>query len=162
MRDVYRSRSPLRAAVVPALLLALTACGAEQATSQAATEQSTPLWPFIVYAAAALVVAAAMIGISHVLGQRHSGRETSEPYESGVSSTGTARLRFSAHFYLIAMLFVIFDIEAVFLFAWAVAFRDVGWVGYLGALVFIAVLTIALLYEWRLGALDWSHRKREP
>lgn len=162
MRDVYRSRSPLRAAVAPALLLALTACGAEQATSQAAAEQSTPLWPFIVYAAAALVVAAAMIGISHVLGQRHSGRETSEPYESGVSSTGTARLRFSAHFYLIAMLFVIFDIEAVFLFAWAVAFRDVGWVGYLGALVFIAVLTIALLYEWRLGALDWSHRKREP
>jgi NADH-quinone oxidoreductase subunit A len=141
------------------MLLALAACGSEQAASQAAAQAPPPLWPFVVYAAAALVVAAAMIGISHVLGQRHSDRETSEPYESGISSTGTARLRFSAHFYLIAMLFVIFDIEAVFLFAWAVAYRDVGWAGYLGAMVFIAVLSIALLYEWRLGALDWGRRR---
>jgi NADH-quinone oxidoreductase subunit A len=99
-----------------------------------------------------------MIGLSHVLGQRHRDRETDEPYESGISSTGTARLRFSAHFYLIAMIFVIFDVEAVFLFAWAVAYRDVGWAGYLGALAFIAVLSIALLYEWRQGALEWRRR----
>jgi NADH-quinone oxidoreductase subunit A len=160
MRDVHRSLPRLAPLASPAILLALAACGSEQATAEAAAAQGpAPLWPLAVYAAAALVVAAAMIGISHVLGQRHSDRETSEPYESGVSSTGTARLRFSAHFYLIAMLFVIFDIEAVFLFAWAVAYRDVGWPGYLGALVFIAVLSIALLYEWRLGALDWSRGK---
>jgi NADH-quinone oxidoreductase subunit A len=121
-------------------------------------QQAPPLWPFVVYAAAALIVAGAMIGISHLLGQRHTGRETAEPYESGISSTGSARLRFSAHFYLIAMLFVIFDIEAVFLFAWAVAYRDVGWAGYAGALVFIAVLVVALLYEWRQGALEWRRR----
>jgi NADH-quinone oxidoreductase subunit A len=154
MRDVSRSRSRLARLVLPALL-ALAGCSAEPAAPQG----PAPLWPFVVYAAAALVVAAAMIGISHVLGERHSGRETSEPYESGVSSTGTARLRFSAHFYLIAMLFVIFDIEAVFLFAWAVAYREAGWAGYLGALIFIAVLSIALLYEWRLGALDWGQRR---
>lgn len=155
MRDVSRSRSRLARLAPPAALLALAGCSSEPAAAQG----PAPLWPFIVYAAAALVVAAAMIGISHVLGERHSGRETSEPYESGVSSTGTARLRFSAHFYLIAMLFVIFDIEAVFLFAWAVAYREVGWAGYLGALIFIAVLSIALLYEWRLGALDWGQRR---
>lgn len=160
MRDVPQSRWRLLRLAAPAVLLALAACGSEQAASEAAAAQGpAPLWPFAVYAAAALVVAASMIGISHFLGQRHSDRETSEPYESGISSTGTARLRFSAHFYLIAMLFVIFDIEAVFLFAWAVAYRDVGWPGYLGALVFIAVLSIALLYEWRLGALDWGRRQ---
>ena len=161
MRDVPRSRSRPAQLAMPAMLFALAACGNERAAQAAAAEAPAPLWPFAVYAAAALVVASAMIGISHVLGQRHSDRETSEPYESGISSTGTARLRFSAHFYLIAMLFVIFDIEAVFLFAWAVAYRDVGWAGYLGALVFIAVLSIALLYEWRLGALDWGRRARK-
>lgn len=140
------------------LPFALGACGAQPAAGGADAPPAAPLWPFAVYAAAALVVAGAMLGISYVLGQRHLGRETSEPYESGISSTGSARLRFSAHFYLIAMLFVIFDIEAVFLFAWAVAFRDVGWAGYLGALVFIAVLSIALLYEWRQGALEWRSR----
>lgn len=136
----------------------LGGCGAEPAAGGAGAQPAAPLWPFAVYVAAALVVASAMLGLSYVLGQRHRGRETSEPYESGISSTGSARLRFSAHFYLIAMLFVIFDIEAVFLFAWAVSFRDVGWAGYLGALVFIGVLSIALLYEWRQGALEWRNR----
>jgi NADH-quinone oxidoreductase subunit A len=160
MREGSRSQQRLARLASSGMLLALAACGDERAASQAAAaEGPAPLWPFVVYAGAALVVAAAMIGISHLLGERHSGRETSEPYESGVSSTGTARLRFSAHFYLIAMLFVIFDIEAVFLFAWAVAYQDVGWPGYLGALLFIAVLSIALLYEWRLGALDWGRRQ---
>jgi NADH-quinone oxidoreductase subunit A len=159
MREESRSRSRLAQLSLTTTLFALAACGAEPAAPQAAAAEPAPLWPLAVYVAAALVVAGAMIGISHLLGQRHSDRETSEPYESGISSTGTARLRFSAHFYLIAMLFVIFDIEAVFLFAWAVAYQDVGWAGYLGALIFIAVLSIALLYEWRLGALDWGHRQ---
>jgi NADH-quinone oxidoreductase subunit A len=158
MRDVPRIRGAWVA--LPAIPLVLTACANQQAASNTvATQQTGPLWPFAVYTGAALVVVAAMIGISYVLGQRHSDRETSEPYESGISSTGTARLRFSAHFYLIAMLFVIFDIEAVFLFAWAVAYRDVGWMGYAGAMTFIAVLSIALIYEWRLGALDWGRKR---
>ncbi|HEY9436261.1 MAG TPA: NADH-quinone oxidoreductase subunit A [Blastocatellia bacterium] len=102
-----------------------------------------------------------MLALSYLLGQRHRARATGEPYESGVVSTGSARLRFSAQFYLVAMLFVIFDLEAVFIFAWAVAFREVGWTGYAGVLAFIGVLVAALIYEWRLGALDWGSKGRK-
>jgi len=97
-----------------------------------------------------------MIALSHVLGQRHQDRATGEPYESGIVSTGSARLRLSAKFYLVALFFVIFDLEAVFLFAWAIAFRELGWVGYVEILVFIGILVAALIYLWRLGALDWG------
>ena len=120
------------------------------------------LWPLAVYFAAVLVLVVGMLALSYLLGQRHQEKATGEPYESGIVSTGSARLRFSAQFYLIAMLFVIFDLEAVFIFAWAVAFRQLGWAGYLGALVFIGVLVAALIYEWRVGALDWGSRKRRP
>jgi NADH-quinone oxidoreductase subunit A len=113
------------------------------------------LWPLAVYFAAVVLLVAAMLGLSYLLGQRHHERATGEPYESGIVSTGSARLRFSAKFYLIAMLFVIFDLETVFIFAWAVAFRELGWAGYLAILVFIGVLLAALIYEWRIGALEW-------
>jgi|SRR5262245_15655529 len=119
-------------------------------------------WPLAVYFAAVLVVVAGMLTLSYFLGQRHQEKATGEPYESGIVSTGSARLRFSAQFYLIAMLFVIFDLETVFIFAWAVAFRQLGWTGYLGILFFIFVLVAALIYEWRIGALDWGARKRKP
>jgi NADH-quinone oxidoreductase subunit A len=102
---------------------------------------------------------AGMLVLSYLLGQRHQERATGEPYESGIVSTGSAQLRFSAKFYLIAMLFVIFDLETVFIFAWAVAFRELGWAGYLGVLVFIGVLVAALIYEWRVGALDWGSER---
>ena len=136
----------------------LAACGEAAVPADAATQTTAPLWPLGFYFLAAHAVAIGMIAVSYLLGQRHKGRETDEPYESGVASTGSARLRFSAHFYLVAILFVIFDIEAVFLFAWAIAFLEVGWPGYVGVLVFIAVLAVALLYEWRAGALDWGRR----
>ena len=116
------------------------------------------IWPLAVYFAAVLVVVAGMLTLSYFLGQRHHEKATGEPYESGIVSTGSARLRFSAQFYLIAMLFVIFDLETVFIFAWAVAFRQLGWTGYLGILFFIVVLVAALIYEWRVGALDWGNR----
>ena len=120
---------------------------------------TTGLWPLIVYFGAVIVVVGGMLGLGHILGQRHRDQATDEPYESGIISTGDARLRLSANFYLAAMLFVVFDLEAVFIFAWAIAFREVGWVGYLGILVFIGILMVALIYEWRLGALDWgSHQ----
>ena len=119
------------------------------------------LWPLAVYFAVVILLVAGMLALSYLLGQRHRDRATGEPYESGVVVTGSARLRFSAQFYLVAMLFVIFDLEAVFIFAWAVAFREVGWVGYAGVLVFIGVLLAALIYEWRLGALDWGRRRRK-
>ncbi|MGE0130571.1 MAG: NADH-quinone oxidoreductase subunit A [Blastocatellales bacterium] len=102
-----------------------------------------------------------MLAVSYLLGQQHRDRAMNEPYESGIVSTGSARLRFSAQFYLMAMLFVIFDLEAVFIFAWAVAFRELGWAGYAGVLVFIGVLVAALIYAWRLGALDWGSKGRK-
>lgn len=115
-----------------------------------------PLWPLVVYFGAVMVVVGGMIGLSHVLGQRHQDRATGEPYESGIVSTGSARLRLSARFYLVALFFVIFDLEAVFLFAWAIAFRELGWVGYVEILIFVGILLAALVYLWRLGALDWG------
>jgi NADH-quinone oxidoreductase subunit A len=118
------------------------------------------LWPLLAYAAAVVALAASMILISYVLGERHRERATGEPYESGIVSTGTARLRVSAKFYLIAMFFVVFDLEAAFIFAWAVAFRELGWAGYVEILVFIGILLAALVYLWRLGALDWGPRPR--
>jgi NADH-quinone oxidoreductase subunit A len=118
-----------------------------------------PLWPLAVYFAAIVLIIAAMIGLSYVLGQRHRERATSEPYESGIAATGTARVRFDIKFYLIAVFFLIFDLEAAFLYAWAVAVRETGWSGYVEVLIFTGVLAAALAYLWRLGALDWGKRK---
>ena len=113
------------------------------------------LWPLAVYVAIVGVLVVAMLSLSFVLGQRHQDRATGSPYESGILSEGSARVRFSAKFYLVAMFFVIFDLEAVFLFAWAVAVRETGWTGYAEVLLFIMVLFVTLAYLWRVGALDW-------
>jgi NADH-quinone oxidoreductase subunit A len=108
------------------------------------------------YGAIVLSLAMAMLGISYVLGQRHNDRATDEPYEGGILSTGSARMRFSSQFYMIAMLFVIFDIETIFIVSWAIAFRELGWYGYVGVLIFIILLVVVLIYEWRNGALDFG------
>lgn len=132
---------------------------------QTSITAASPVWPLAVYFAAVIFLVLAMLGLSYVLGQRHKQRATGEPYESGIATTGSARIRYDVKFYLNAMFFVIFDLEAVFLFAWAVAFREVGWLGYAEALIFIFVLLAALIYLWRLGALDWStprQRARGP
>jgi NADH-quinone oxidoreductase subunit A len=122
--------------------------------------ESTAVWPLGVYLAGALLVALAMLAVSYVLGERHSDRTTGVPYESGVMPTGSARLRFPTRFYLIAVFFVIFDLEAAFILAWAVAVRELGWSGYVEVLVFIGVLLVALVYLWRQGALDWRTRRQ--
>jgi NADH-quinone oxidoreductase subunit A len=114
------------------------------------------LWPLGVYVAIVLGLVGAMLSLSYVLGQRHHDRSTDSPYESGIISEGSARVRLSAKFYLVAMFFVIFDLEAVFLFAWAVAVRETGWTGYLEVCVFISILLVALGYLWRVGALEWG------
>lgn len=114
------------------------------------------LWPLAAYFAAVIVLVATMIALSFVLGQRHMERATAEPYESGIVSHGDARIRLSAKFYLVAMFFVIFDLEAVYLFAWAIAVPELGWLGYAVVLVFVGILLAALAYLWRLGALDWG------
>jgi NADH-quinone oxidoreductase subunit A len=113
------------------------------------------MWPLVVYSVAVIFLVAAMLGLSYVLGERHMDPATGEPYESGIVPTGSARLRLSAGFYLVALFFVIFDLEAVYLFGWAIAFQALGWRGYVEALVFIGILVAALVYLWLQGALDW-------
>ena len=125
-------------------------------------KQSTSLWPLALYFIATIVLVIAMIGISYVLGQRHKDRATGEPYESGIVSTGSAQVRFDVRFYLVAMFFVIFDLETIFIFAWAVAVRELGWAGYVEILVFIGILVSVLIYLLRLGALDWTTIGKKP
>ncbi len=114
------------------------------------------LWALGVYFAAVLFITVSMVAVSYLLGQRHRERATGSPYEGGIVSEGSARVRLSAKFYLVAMFFVVFDLEAVFLYSWAVAARELGWSGFIEASVFIGVLVIALAYLWRIGALDWG------
>jgi len=117
----------------------------------------------VVSLAVYFVVVVALIGllmvITHLSGERHFELGTGTPYESGVPITGSARLRLSADFYLVAMFFVIFDISAVYLFAWAVAARELGWPGYVAALVFMGESAAGLVYLWRKGAFDWGARR---
>jgi NADH-quinone oxidoreductase subunit A len=115
-----------------------------------------PIWPLALYFAIVVALVAGMLALSYVLGQRHRERSTAEFYESGIKSEGSAHVRLSARFYLVAMFFVIFDLEAVFVFAWAVAARELGWPGYWDIVVFVVLLVVALAYLWRVGALDWS------
>lgn len=115
-----------------------------------------PLLRFLIYGAFVLALLILILSLSWFLGQRHKERASAEPYESGVLATGSARLRFSAQFYLVAMMFVIFDIEVVFIVLWALAFHELGWAGYLSICVFMGLLFAVLIYEWSLGALNFG------
>ncbi|MEK1941527.1 MAG: NADH-quinone oxidoreductase subunit A [Pseudomonas sp.] len=121
-------------------------------------------WGFAIFLLGVIGLCAFMLGVSSLLGSKAWGRSKNEPFESGMLPTGNARLRLSAKFYLVAMLFVIFDVEALFLFAWSVSVRESGWAGFIEATVFIAILLAGLVYLWRIGALDWApegRRKRQ-
>jgi NADH-quinone oxidoreductase subunit A len=113
-------------------------------------------WATGFFILAVIGLCAFMVGAASLLGGRSHGVSKSLPFESGIVGAGSARQRFSVQFYLVAMLFVIFDIEAVFLFAWAIVIRDVGWPGFWGAAVFIFILLAGLIYDSRTGALDWA------
>lgn len=113
------------------------------------------IWPLALYFAVVILIVVAMLLSSYVLGQRHAEPATGSPFESGIVPSGSAHVRLSVKFYLVAMFFVVFDLEAVFIFLWAVAGRELGWAGYGEALLFIGVLVAALVYLWRTGALDW-------
>jgi NADH-quinone oxidoreductase subunit A len=117
-------------------------------------------WPFLVYAVLAVLVTAAMIGVTALLGQRHRDLTTDVRYESGLPPAGPLPRRFSIEFYQVAVFFVVFDLEAVFVFAWAIGLRESGWSGYLVVLVFIVLLLAGLVYLWRQGALDWGTSAR--
>jgi len=117
------------------------------------------VWPLAVYFIAVVALSGFLLVLTHLLGERRRRAAPDIPYESGMPPTGSARLRFSADFYLLAMFFVVFDIQAVFVFAWAVAARALGWAGYVELVVFLAVLVSGLAYLWRRGAFDWTSRR---
>ena len=126
------------------------------------SEISNPaIWPLAVFFILAVLLVIFMLAVSFVLGQRHRGRATDDIYECGMISTGSARVRFAAKFYLMAMFFVIFDLESVFILVWSVSVRELGWIGYVEVSLFIGILLAALFYLWRVGALEWGTFKQK-
>lgn len=121
-----------------------------------------PGWPFFVFIGLILLVVLGLMGLSFVLGQRQpGGRWRGDPYESGISPAHMPRAGVSIEFYRVAVFFVIFDVEAVFLFAWAVTLREAGWRGFAEMAIFVGLLVVALAYLWRSGSLDWRRGPRE-
>ena len=100
--------------------------------------------------------AAVMIGLSVLLGPKNPTPEKLAPYECGMPAVGNARERHSVKFYLVAMIFLLFDIEIAFLYPWAMALRDLGWTGYFQILTFFMILVVGYVYVWRKGVLDWG------
>jgi NADH-quinone oxidoreductase subunit A len=113
------------------------------------------IFALTVYGFFVLVLIAAMLFFASWVGERKPSREKSRAYECGVIPTGTARLRYPVPFYLVAIFFLIFDVEGAYIFSWAVACEELGWAGWMQMSFFIVVLLIGLLYIWRKGGLDW-------
>lgn len=113
-------------------------------------------WSAIAFLLAAAGLVVFMLVVPRLLGGRSSGSQKQETFEAGVVSAGSARIRLSAKFYLVAIFFVVFDLEALYLYAWAASVREVGWVGFATAAVFILVLLVGLIYELSTGALNWA------
>lgn len=122
------------------------------------------VWPVLAYGGLVLLLVVGMIVLSHFLGTRHHAPGRNQPYESGMQPTGSARVRYGIKYYLVALFFLLFDVEAAIIFGWVVAARKLGWSGYFLAVLFIATLAVGLVYAWKLGGLDWSpnaNRRRE-
>lgn len=119
-------------------------------------------WSAIVFILAAIGLCIFMLVVPRLLGGTSKGFQKQETFEAGVVSAGSARIRLSAKFYLVAIFFVIFDLEAVFLYAYAVSVREVNWLGFTAAAIFIAILFVGLVYEMRLGAMNWSPADKKP
>lgn len=115
-------------------------------------------FPVLVQVVIAAALAAGLIAASSLLGKRASSPQKDTPYECGIAPTGSARERFSVKFYLVGMIFILFDIEAVFLYPWAVVFRELKMFAFMEMLIFIVVILVGFFYVWKKGALDWSHK----
>lgn len=126
------------------------------------TSYSDTYFPVLVQIAIAVVVAAALVAISFAIGQRVKDRVKDSPYECGIAPTGSARERFSVKFYLVAIVFILFDIEAVFLYPWAVVFRELKMFAFVEMLLFIVLILSGFFYIWKKGALDWSSEPSNP
>jgi NADH-quinone oxidoreductase subunit A len=113
-------------------------------------------FPVVLMLAVALAIPILLFVLASSLGPKNPTPEKLVPYESGSASTGAQHVRLSVKFYLTAILFVVFDIEAVFLYPWAAEFRSLGWFGFVEMLLFLLVLGVTLLYAWKKGALEWE------
>jgi NADH-quinone oxidoreductase subunit A len=118
-------------------------------------------FPVLLQVAIAMAIAALMLGLSSILGKRVRNRVKDMPYESGIVPTGDARHRFSVKFYLVGMLFILFDIEAIFLYPWAVVYRELKMFAFVEMLVFIVLILCGFFYIWKKGALDWSYQDHD-
>jgi NADH-quinone oxidoreductase subunit A len=112
--------------------------------------------PILVHLLVVVGIAAAVLGLSALIGVRRPSREKLSPYECGISPVGDARERFSISFYLVGMLFILFDVEAAFLYPWAVVYKSLKWFGFVEMFLYIAILLAGYIYVWKKGALDWT------
>jgi NADH-quinone oxidoreductase subunit A len=119
-------------------------------------------FPVVLQAVIAMALAAGLLSVSYLLGQKVRNRVKDMPYESGIVPTGDARGRFSVKFYLVGMLFILFDVEAIFLYPWVVVYRDPGMAkpAFIEMVIFVAFILAGFFYIWRKGALDWSGSDR--
>jgi NADH-quinone oxidoreductase subunit A len=111
--------------------------------------------PILIFVGIAAVLSAAMVGIAFFRSQSSPSTEKLAAYECGFEAFSDSRLRFDVRFYLVAILFIIFDLEVAFLFPWAISFSKIGWFGYGSMMMFLGILTIGFIYEWKKGALEW-------
>ncbi len=119
-------------------------------------------FPVLVQIVIAVVVAAALVALSYLIGKRVKDRVKDSPYECGIAPTGSARERFSVKFYLVGIVFILFDIEAVFLYPWAVVYRELKMFAFVEMLLFIVLILVGFFYVWKKGALDWSSDSPSP
>jgi NADH-quinone oxidoreductase subunit A len=128
------------------------------------TSETEVYFPVLLQVVAAMLLAAGLLTVSYLLGKRVKNRVKDMPYESGIVPTGDARQRFSVKFYLVGMLFILFDIEAIFLYPWAVVYRELLMPGFVEMLIFVILILSGFFYIWKKGALDWSgsDSKRKP
>lgn len=112
--------------------------------------------PIFIFLGVALGLSLFLIGLGYVRGPKKPYSEKLLPYECGFNGFGDARLKFDIRFYLVAILFIIFDLEIAFLFPWAVVLKDIGWAGFWSMMFFLSLLTLGFIYEWKKGALDWE------
>lgn len=112
--------------------------------------------PILMFLGIALALACVLVMASYILAKRKPDAEKLSPYECGFAPFEDSRTQFDVRFYLVAILFIIFDLEIAFLFPWAITIQETGLVGFLSAFVFLFILTIGFIYEWRKGALEWE------
>jgi NADH-quinone oxidoreductase subunit A len=112
--------------------------------------------PIVVFIGIAAIIGLALLVAPFVIAYKSPDPEKLSAYECGFAAFDDARMQFDSRFYLVAILFIIFDLEVAFLFPWAVSFAALGWAGFWSMMVFLAVLTIGFIYEWRKGALEWD------